>query len=114
MSEENKPCECGDPECNNGKGWEDGVEAVFDRAFDLIGELAAKGEKPIALCVFSIGDKGNLCFETAGVGPAALTEMILSEACVQVADRLQDRAMNTPGFKDMMAKMEAAGQPSQD
>lgn len=103
---EDKSCECG-----NGKAWEEGVEDTFDRAFDLIAAQVAKGEKPIALCVLSIGDKGNLIFETAVAGaPSVLTEIILSEACLQVADSLQERAMKKPGYKDTMAKLEAAAE----
>lgn len=107
MSEDNKPCECGNPECES-QSWEDGVNDLFDRAFDSIGELVDRDEteKPIALLVFALTEKGQLVIESAGVGPGALTDMILSEACLQVSDHLQNRAMNTPGYKEMMDQME--------
>jgi len=107
---EDQNCECGDPECGNGKeaSWEEGVNDVFDKAFDSIEELVNRGEKPIALCIFSISEKGNLVYETAGIGPSAMTAMLLSECCLQVSDRLEEQALATPGFKDMLAKMESA------
>lgn len=123
MSEtEQKSNGCGDPTCPNcgpggtGRSWEDGLNDTFDKVMETTAEIVAKGENPVGVCVFVVGDKGSLLVETAGAGPKSLIELILSEVSLQVSDHLHERAEKSPDLQKILAeartKMMAAPQPA--
>lgn len=120
-NEENKSTGCGDPNCPNcgpngtGRSWEDGMDDTFDKVMETTSKIVEKGENPIAVCVFVVGDKGSLLVETAGAGPKSLIELILSEVALQVSDHLHERAEKSPELQSVIEKakqMMAAQKPA--